>query len=162
MRFGEHVYRTSDRMRRTKILYCIIAPASNAAIAASVYWANRTFNWLFILFALITIASAVLFPSLIDRVSLKAIYRRYMVRPEADDSGDLQLLVSNDSITEIAPTKQTKFGWSQIHKVEILEDRTYIYTSYKSAIIIPRHTFGGDATYNDLQAELFKHVPKPV
>lgn len=158
MRFGEHVYRTSSRAWQIKLLWCVLIPAFFAAWAILSYWESRRFNWLFVLLALQAIVSAIALPRFFDRTSLKAVYRRYVMRPDADDSGSLQLVVSEDAVTEIAPGRQTTLAWTQVHKVEALDDRIYVYADPRSAIIIPRHTFEGDGNYEDLRAEILRRV----
>jgi hypothetical protein len=158
MRFGEHVYRTSNRARQTKLLWCVLIPAFFAAWALHYYWESRRFDWLFVLLALQAIVSAIALPRFFDRTSLKTVYRRYIIRPNADDSGSLQLLVSEDAVTEIAPARQTTLAWTQVHKVDAFDDRIYVYADPRSAIIIPRHTFEGDRSYEDLRTEILRRA----
>ncbi len=161
MQFGEHVYRTSRRIRRRKLLWCVLTPTFFAAWALEYYWEARVFNWLFLLIASQALLSALVLPGFFDRSSRKEMLRRYVTRPEADDSGTLRLVITEDSLTEIAPARQTKLGWQEVHAVEALPDRTYVYATPQSAIIIPRHGFGGSGTYEELQTEILKHASKP-
>ena len=161
MQFGEHVYRTSSRMRRRKLLWCVLTPTFFAAWALQYYWETRDVDWLFLLIASQALLSALFLPRFFDRSSRKEIFRRYVTRPEADDSGTLRLIVADDSLTEIAPARETKLGWKQIHGVEALSDRIYVYATPLSAIIIPRHGCSGSGTYEDLETEILKHVQNP-
>jgi hypothetical protein len=156
MRFGEHVYRTSDRVKRTKFWCCLLVPVFLETWALCYYWESRRFDWPFVFLTFQALASAIVLPRFFDRTSLKEIYRRCVMRPDADDSGSMQLVVRDDSVTEIAPMRKTTLAWTQVHKVDVQENRIYIYSDARSAIIIPRHTFGGDGTYADLQAEILK------
>jgi hypothetical protein len=160
LQFGEYVYRTSRRARRTKLLWGVLVPSFFAAWASDYYWESRRFDWLFIFITLQAVVSAIALPRFFDRTSLKAICSRYVMQPNADDSGSLQLFVGEDAVTEIAATRQTKLAWAQVHKVEALDDRIYVFTEPRSAIIIPRHSFGGDGAYEDLRMEILRHVQK--
>ena len=158
MQFGEHVYRTSSRMRRRKLLWCVLAPVFFAGWALQYHWETREVDWLFLLIASQALLSAFFLPRFFDRSARKEIFRKYVTRPEADDSGTLRLVVADDSLTEIAAARKTKLAWKQIHGVEALPDRIYVYATPLSAIIIPRHGCSGTATYEDLETEILKHV----
>jgi hypothetical protein len=160
MQFGEHVYRNSPTVRRTKLLWCVFGPALFALWALHYYWESRRFDWIFVFLAAQAVVGAITLPRFFDRLSLKAIYSRYVMQPDRDDSGDFQLLVSDDAVTEIAATRETKIKWAQLHKVEAHDDRIYVFIDPRSAIIIPPHTFAGDGDYDCLRVQILKHVQK--
>jgi len=82
------------------------------------------------------------------------------MRPDAHpDTGELRLVITDESLTEIAGSRQTTLDWREICKVETLEGRTYVYNSPQSAIIIPRRSFNCDRAYEDLLAEISKRLP---
>ena len=160
MQFGEHVYRMSSRVRREKRFWCIFAPSLFAAGAFAYYWQYRSFDWLFVLIISQAVCSAVFLPRFYDRRSLRQIYRSYVMRPGASDTGQVKLVITDDSMTEIAANRQTTFYWRDICKIETLEDRTYVYNSPQSAIIIPRRSFSCDRAYENLLTEISKRIPK--
>ncbi|HUD46221.1 MAG TPA: YcxB family protein [Candidatus Baltobacteraceae bacterium] len=160
MQFGEHVYRTSNRIRREKRFWCVVIPSLFAAGALDYYWHYRAFDWILILIISQAVCSTVFLPRFFDRSSLRQVYRSYVTKPEASDVGTSRLVITNDSVTEIVSTRQTKVDWRDICKVETLEGRTYVYNSSQSAIIIPRRGFACDRAYEDLLAEISNRLPR--
>jgi YcxB-like protein len=158
MRYGEYLYRTSERAKRTKRAWCLFTPLLCAGWAAYYYWEVREFDGVFILIAGQALTSALFLPRVIDRWSLKATYRQFIVRPEKSDTGPLRLIVESDAVTEIAPHRETRRRWTELYKVEETDGYLYLFVTPKSAIIIPRHSFSDGRGYDDVRREIFAHA----
>src|SRR4051812_23040142 len=93
MHYGEHLYRTSERAKRTKRAWCLLTPLFFAGWAAYYYWQVRDFDWVFIFIGGQAVMSAVFLPRYFDRLSLTATYRQFILRPDQSDVGLLRLIV---------------------------------------------------------------------
>jgi hypothetical protein len=158
MRYGEHLYRTSDRAKRTKRAWCLLTPLLFAGWAAYYYWEVREFDWIFFFIAAQALTSALFLPRFIDRLSLKATYRQFIARPEKSDSGPLRLIVGPDGVTEVAPLRETRRRWTELYKVEETDGYLYLFDTPKSAFIVPRHSFPEVRVYEDLRREILAHA----
>src|SRR5665213_2948931 len=91
MEFGQHVFRTSSRMRRKRRFWLSFAAGMFVVFAMEYYWKTRAFDWLFFAIVSQVVCSAVFFPRFYDRVLLKQIYRSYISRPALGDTGVIRL-----------------------------------------------------------------------
>ena len=80
--------------------------------------------------------------------------------PDASDTGLMRLVITDDSLIEVASDRQTKIDWREVWMVETLQDRAYVYNGPRSAIIIPQRSFNGDRAFKDLLTEISKRIPK--
>jgi hypothetical protein len=158
MRYGEHLYRTSDRVKRTRRVWCLFTPLLFAGWAGYYYLQVREFDWIFIFIAAQVFTSALFLPRFIDRQSLKATYRQFIVRPEKSDSGSVRLIIESDAVTEVAPDRTTRRRWAELYKVEETDGYLYLFDTPKSAIIIPRHSFPDAPAYEAVRREIFTHA----
>jgi len=162
MRYGEHVYRTSGRAKRTKRALCLLTPLFFAGWAAYYYWQVRNVDWLFIFVVGQSVGSAVFLPRFFDRPALKEIYRQFILRPEQSDTGLLRLIVEPDAVTEVAPCRETRRCWGDILRVEETDGYLYLFDTPKSAFIIPRHSFTDGRVYEELRRQIFEYARKRV
>lgn len=157
LRYGEHMFRTTRIIRWMKHLCSAVVPLFFASWALQHYWESLGFDWVFFMIRSLALTSAIFLPRYLQRSWLKEIYRQLVASPVAGDCGIIRLVITDESVTEIAPSRQIKLGWNQVSRIEILPDCIYVYAGLKGVIIIPRHSFTSEIEYERLKLAILHH-----
>lgn len=77
-------------------------------------------------------------------------YLRWFVQHQGAQGvlGEIRLILTEDTLTEITETTTTTARWQSIHRLDEAPEHFYIYVTSFAAAIVPRRAFASPAEYD--------------